>query len=459
MREPPTGAAFDAVIVGAGPAGATAAVLLARAGWSVALIEKQLFPRRKVCGECVAASNLPLLDALGVGAAFEAVAGPELRQVGLLHGTRCALAALPAAAHPRHRWGRVVGREALDALLLAQARRVGARVFQPWSVHRIDGGPGAWRCQIRTSNADRALDVQAPLLIAANGSWEALPALAHAAFSLPAARQASDLFAFKANFRAAALAPGVLPVFALDGGYGGMVVAGDGVATVACCVRRDRLDAVRRAAPGVRAGDAVDLWLRRECAGVRAALQPARRDAPWLAVGPLAPGDRLDADDGLLRIGNAAGEAHPIIGEGISMALQSAWLLCAELFALAERGVPDAAAQRVLRQRYAARWRREFGTRLHLAGAFAALAMRPAGAASLLTLARLAPALLTWGARWGGKLRCAVDAATLAAPVAAWAASPAVPTRFAADAADTDHADHADLDVESHPASLASRPQ
>ncbi|MGZ5657902.1 MAG: NAD(P)/FAD-dependent oxidoreductase, partial [Caldimonas sp.] len=62
---------FDAVVVGAGPAGSAAATLLARAGWSVALVERQRFPRRKVCGECIAASNLPLLDALGVGAEVE----------------------------------------------------------------------------------------------------------------------------------------------------------------------------------------------------------------------------------------------------------------------------------------------------------------------------------------------------------------------------------------------------
>ena len=67
---------FDAVIIGAGPAGSAAAIWLARAGWSVALVEKQAFPRRKVCGECMAASNRPLLDALGIGAAFEAAAGP-----------------------------------------------------------------------------------------------------------------------------------------------------------------------------------------------------------------------------------------------------------------------------------------------------------------------------------------------------------------------------------------------
>jgi 2-polyprenyl-6-methoxyphenol hydroxylase-like FAD-dependent oxidoreductase len=66
---------FDAVVVGAGPAGASTAILLARAGWSVALVERQRFPRRKVCGECIAASNLPLLDALGIGDAVARLAG------------------------------------------------------------------------------------------------------------------------------------------------------------------------------------------------------------------------------------------------------------------------------------------------------------------------------------------------------------------------------------------------
>src|SRR6476659_10392076 len=89
---------FDAAIVGAGPAGSATAILLARAGWSVALIERQAFPRRKVCGECVAASNFALLDALGVGAEFERRAGAELRRVALLRGADAVLAALPGAA-------------------------------------------------------------------------------------------------------------------------------------------------------------------------------------------------------------------------------------------------------------------------------------------------------------------------------------------------------------------------
>ena len=240
-------------------------------------------------------------------------------------------------------------------------------------------------------------------MIAAHGSWEALPS---ARPTRRLGRSAGDLFAFKANFRDVDLAEGLLPVLSFDGGYGGMVVADGGLATVACCVRRDRLEAWRRTASGERAGDVVEAVLRRECSGVRDALRGARRDGAWLAAGPLDPGVRLRADDALLRIGNAAGEAHPIIGEGISMALQSAALLCTRLLeAGAAPAVMDRAAQRRIAARHALEWRRRFEPRLRLAATFAHAAMRPASAAVLVQLARRWPGLLTHGARWGGKTR------------------------------------------------------
>ncbi len=122
---------YEAIVIGAGPAGSTAAILLADAGWSVALVEKQRFPRRKVCGECVAASNLPLFDALGIGDAFAAMAGPELRRTALMSGAHTVCADLPAGADVKHRWGRALGREHLDTLLLARAVVAGAAVLQP----------------------------------------------------------------------------------------------------------------------------------------------------------------------------------------------------------------------------------------------------------------------------------------------------------------------------------------
>ena len=74
---------YDALVIGGGPAGSTTAILLARAGWSVLLVERQEFPRPKVCGEFLSATNLSLLDRLGVGAAFRRLAGPPVRRASV----------------------------------------------------------------------------------------------------------------------------------------------------------------------------------------------------------------------------------------------------------------------------------------------------------------------------------------------------------------------------------------
>jgi menaquinone-9 beta-reductase len=400
---------FDAVIIGAGPAGATAAILLARAGWSVALVEKQRFPRRKVCGECIAASNLPLLDALGIwsaGRQLNEEAGPALRQMALMQGARTIIADLPASDHQGYPWGRALGRETLDTLLLEQAKIAGATVLQPFSAQALTGTAADHHCRIRDVDSGRETILHAPVLIAAHGSWEPLPSSRQARRQ---GRRPADLFAFKANFLGATLADGLLPVLSFAGGYGGMVQAGNGILTLACCIREDKLEACRRASPGLRAGGAVEALLKHECRGVAQALQGAHAGGPWLASGPIAPGIRLQPNENFFRIGNAAGEAHPIIGEGISMAIQSAWLLCAELLRsdpLRSR-LADPAWQRGVSVRYDADWRRHFSGRLRLASLFAQFAMRPALSAPLLAGLSRWPSLLGHGARWSGKVRCA----------------------------------------------------
>jgi flavin-dependent dehydrogenase len=216
----------------------------------------------------------------------------------------------------------------------------------------------------------------------------------------------NDLLAFKANYAGASLLAGLLPLLSFEGGYGGMVVAGQGMLTLACCVRRDRLAVLRRASPGLPAGEVVEAMLKRECAGVQDALIGASRTGPWLASGPLAPGTRVRAEDQVFRVGNAAAEAHPIIGEGISMALQSAWLLSNRLTSTRDRlALADTGWQRAVGQGYCRDWHRHFARRLRLASAFAHLAMRPAFASPLMAMVRVWPGLLPWGAEWGGKTR------------------------------------------------------
>jgi flavin-dependent dehydrogenase len=406
---------YDAIIVGAGPSGSTAAILLAQAGWSVALIEKQRFPRRKVCGECIAASNLPLLDALGIGDAFTAVAGPELRRVALLCGAQSVSAALPASEDAKHPWGRALGREHLDVLLLQRAKAVGASVLQPCAAQSLSGQPGDFRCNVTTVDSDQALTLRAPVAIAAYGSWQPLPA---DRARRRVERRGSNLLAFKANFSNVRLEEGLLPVLSFRGGYGGMVIADHGTTTLACCIREDRLNACRQACRGETAGTVVEAYLRRECAGVRDALTGASRAGPWLAAGPIRPGIRLPRSGAdVFLIGNAAGEAHPIVGEGISMAMQSAWLLCEQLVRSRDvllHGVGAYKWQREIQERYAAQWRGHFRIRMRIAAWLAQAAMRPTVTARLLPMLRRAPMLLTHSARWSGKIRCAPNSPAIA---------------------------------------------
>ena len=409
---------FDVAIVGAGPAGAAAAILLARAGWSVALIERQAFPRRKVCGECIAASNLALLDALGIGAELEARAGAALRRVALMRGDETIVAMLPPGEGV-HRWGRAVGREHLDTWLADAAEAAGATRFQPGALESIAGGAGDFVLTVRSvAGQGGEFELGAGVVVAAHGSWQSLPSERQARRDT---RAGSDLFAFKANFRRAAIAADLLPVLSFAGGYGGMVVADDGIATLAGCIRDDRLQVLRAGEPGARAGDVFEAMLRRECRGVASALERATREGPWLASGPLRPGIRLgqrrnDGDDGVFRIGNAAGEAHPIVGEGISMALQSAFVLAALIGPERARLVGAATAyeaQRHALDAYGAIWRRRFTRRLRVAAAFAHVAMRPALARVAWPLARRWPGVLTLGARLSDKTRCAPEATRL----------------------------------------------
>ena len=100
-------------------------------------------------------------------------------------------------------------------------------------------------------------------------------------------------------------------------------------------------------------------------------------------------------------VGNAAGEAHPIVAEGISMAVQSAGLLSRHLIANQEdvcAGRGNAAAMN-----YDADWRAGFAPRIRAAPVFAHLAMRPPAVAALLPILKLFPRILTLGARPSGK--------------------------------------------------------
>jgi len=395
--------AYDAIIVGGGPSGAASAVLLATAGWRVAVVEKAPFPRRKVCGEFISETTWPLLRQLSVAGPLLKIAGPRVCRVGIYAADAMVTAELGSTVGRAQNGGRAVGREHLDTLLLQRAAAAGAKVRQPCALSQFVDDDGRYECTIVEKGTRRSQVLRARIVIAAHGSWESGP-LPTQDFRRPS--RPCDLFGFKARFVGSALPQDLMPLLAFPGGYGGMVHTDGGRVSLSCCIRRDQLERCRRMWPDVRAGEAVLLHIQSSCRGVALALAAATPDGAWLSSGPLRTGIRTFGRDGIFAVGNAAAEAHPIVAEGISIAIQSAALLCAQLIAHPELRSAQAGSAGVLkgvRDGYARAWRDNFSRRVFVAAAFAHVFMRPVSTRIAATLLEHFPQLLTEGARWTGK--------------------------------------------------------
>ena len=400
---------YDAIIVGGGPSGATAAVLLAQAGWTVAIVEKAPYPRRKVCGEFISETTWPLLRQLGIAGDLLDIAGPVVRRVGIFAGAAVVTADLAGPAGRSGDGGRALGREHLDTLLLQRAAAVGAEVLQPWTLSGFAARGDHYDCRLVECGGRQIRDLRSHLIIAAHGSWEsgALPTQ-----RLRAPAHATDLFGFKAHFLGSALPLDLMPLIAFPGGYGGMVHTDGGRVSLSCCIRRDYLEQCRQRWPQIKAGAAVLAHIEASCNGVTQALAPAKADGAWLSAGPLRTGIRSFGRDGIFAVGNAAAEAHPIVAEGISMAIQSAHLLCEQLVARQNTSLSKEVLG-AIRIEYEAAWRRNFSRRVHLAALFAHLFMRPVSARAAMIALQYVPQFLTLGARWSGKMQPLRSARTL----------------------------------------------
>src|SRR5438874_3093335 len=125
---------FDALVVGAGPAGSIAALVLARGGARVALVDKATFPRDKACGDLVGPRGVQLLRDLALDVPDDTrvsdmlVVGPT--------GNRVRLPAPPGRTYPGY--GIAVQRARFDATLQRAAIAAGAEFFDGRADEPID---------------------------------------------------------------------------------------------------------------------------------------------------------------------------------------------------------------------------------------------------------------------------------------------------------------------------------
>ena len=158
----------DVCVVGGGPAGATAAFHLVRAGLNVILIDYQSFPRDKICGDFISPLALFELARMGV-TSYAAFKGTNkiYRAALYLDGKALITQKIPRLDNlPAH--GRVIPRLMLDNWILKAARDAGVSIFEGFRFTRFKiKGDGIW---VEVKNHNQTIALRARLLIGADGS-------------------------------------------------------------------------------------------------------------------------------------------------------------------------------------------------------------------------------------------------------------------------------------------------
>jgi flavin-dependent dehydrogenase len=177
---------FDAAVVGAGPAGSAAAICLARRGYAVALIDKAVFPRDKLCGDFLNPAGWSLFARLGIRDAL--LASDHQKVTAFRVSTASAEALIP--------FTRVFGvgmrRRAFDDLLVKQAVREGALLYEGVKLTALERDGDGWK--LRGENGAEEREFLSRLVIGADGrnSWTAHRLGAIAARLPRAGRRDSD---------------------------------------------------------------------------------------------------------------------------------------------------------------------------------------------------------------------------------------------------------------------------
>src|SRR5437762_2224546 len=122
---------FDVAIVGGGPAGSSCAAFCANAGLRTLLLEREVFPREKVCGDCLNPACWPILERLKLMERVRSLPHGVLDRVEFIGtGGRISAVTLPAGDEAEI----AIKRSLFDRLIMTRAREVGVTIFEGTTV-------------------------------------------------------------------------------------------------------------------------------------------------------------------------------------------------------------------------------------------------------------------------------------------------------------------------------------
>lgn len=319
---------YDAIIVGGGPAGSSAAIHLAIGGARVLLAEQKKFPRAKLCGEFISPECLDHFERLGVAEQINSANGVDLTET-VFYARNGRGVSIPSTWFAGGRVAALgLSRAEMDARLLSRAREVGVEVREETQVTNLVIEEGRVR-GVLLKTGDRDIQTErSQVTIDGTGRGRSLARRVEKCEQNNAAkrRRPTQFVAFKAHLDGARGTPGHCEIYVYGGGYGGLNSIENGLSNF-CFIASAR--DVRK-----YGGDAERVM--REVVGrnQRAAhvLANARNVSPWMAVALDGFGRRsLVPSDGLLAIGDAASFIDPFTGSGMLMALESGELAAASV--------------------------------------------------------------------------------------------------------------------------------
>lgn len=347
---------WDAVVVGAGPAGSVTALLLARRGARVLLIDRARFPRDKPCSEYLTPETTRVLERLGDGV-LEAVEGrSHARLFGMKlvgpDGTAAVgrFRAGPGYAPPRP-YAFALPRTSFDEILVAAAVRAGAELREETAVEDLlRNGGSVTGVEVRQPGAG-GRPFRARIVIGADGLRSVVARRLGYRRSGPPRR-----IAYSAHAADVERMTDVGEMHIGNDGYVGMGPIGNGETTVALVVPASR------AAPALTHPDAFVRALD-TFAGIRGRFRADRLTRPILTTGPFAQWSSAATADGALLVGDAADFFDPFTGQGIYSALTGAEL-AARVIGRALEDIPSgpipasalAAYRRGRRRAFAGKW-------------------------------------------------------------------------------------------------------